>query len=166
MSDKTVQVRPVQPADEPALTALVASTLGECLGTVLPEHELDACVREYLAHGDDRTWYVADADGELAGYAVAACGTSQCGPVERLYVRHAHTPADVDQDEREIAQALVTALCQSKGDREVAITTATDGGDTALELYDRWGFVDVDALRRCLSMPSGHGRLMGIMQSF
>ena len=161
-----LQVRPVQPADEPALNALVASTLGECLGTVLPDHELDACVREYQANGHGRTYYVADADGELAGYAVVAQESSSCGTVERLYVRHTSHTNHTDTEERAVAQALVSALCQTNGDREVALSMTSDQGDTALELYDRWGFVDVPALRRCLSMPSGPGRLMGMASAF
>lgn len=164
MSDKTLQVRPAQPADAVALQALVASTLGECLGTVLPDDELNACVREYQTDDAGCTCYVADADGELAGYAVAAKEPSSCGPVERLYVRHSnHNHADAD--ERAVAQALVSALCQD-AERELPLPTAREDGRTVLELYDRWGFVDVPALRRCLSMPSGHGRLMGLDTAF
>jgi hypothetical protein len=126
---------------------------------VLPDDELNDCVREYQANGTTGcTCYVADADGELAGYAVAAKEPSSCGPVERLYVRHGN---HADADERAVAQALVSALCHDV-ERELPLPTVRDDGRTVLELYDRWGFVDVPALRRCLSMPSGHGRLMGI----
>jgi hypothetical protein len=157
MSERTLQVRAVQPADESALNELFASTLGECLGTVLSKEELTACARDYQAHLNGRTCYVADADGELEGYAVVSQESSSCGPVERLYVRH----HGAESEERAVAEALVSALAQ-RGDTEVALPISRDGVTTALELYDRWGFVDVQALRRCLSMPSGHGRLMAL----
>jgi hypothetical protein len=133
---------------------------------VLPEEELSACARDYRARHDGHTCYVADADGELAGYAVVTEGVSSCGPVERLYVRRAGL---ADGEEREVAEALVSAVCGrtelGRGEKEVAIPVGTDAGATTLELYDRWGFVDVQALRRCLSMPSGHGRLLGSIMS-
>jgi len=155
MSERTLRVRAVQPADEAALRQLFASTLGECLGEVLPADELSACALDYQTSVREQTCYVADADGELAGYAIVNAGKSPNGPLERLYVRH----NGAEQDERAVAEALVSAL-STRGDKEVSVPLSRDGVTTALEMYDRWGFVDVPALRRCLSMPSGHGRLM------
>jgi len=149
--DTPLHIRTVRLADMPALSELVQATASESLGEMLPADELNACLSEYGA-GRDRTYYVADADGELAGYAVAGCGTSSCGPVERLYVRRAFTDT---QSDREVAEALVSAVCS---DLKAPIADSAEGPEAALALYDRWGFVDVEALLRCLTLPYGQGR--------
>jgi hypothetical protein len=154
MSESTLRVRAAQPADIMALNELVTVTLGESLGTVLPDEELSACAREYRAHPVDETCYVADMGSGLAGYAVLATQGLSCGPVRRLYVRHDLAP---DQ-EREVVTALVTALCN---DREQPIPVIKER-QNAIALYDRWGFVDMSAVTRCLSLPWGHGRLTAL----
>jgi len=156
MFASTLRVRPALPTDGPALERLVESTLGECLGMVLPADEIHACAAAYTSRRGAQRWFVAEEEGELTGYAVASPDglRSPCGPVARLYVHH----TDVDTAaERDVAEALVVAC---GAEREVQVPVAKDGRNTALELYDRWGFVDVEALQRCLSVPSGQGRLI------
>jgi hypothetical protein len=154
MSESTLSVRAALPADLVALQELVTSTLGESLGTVLPNEELSAFAREYRDGSAATTCYVAEAGGALAGYAVMAREGTTWGPVERLYVRRG---AEGDT-ERDVAAALVSAVCD-ESERPIPVT---NDRQTAMALYDRWGFVDMGAVRRCLSLPSGHGRLLAV----
>lgn len=158
MTGRTLRVRMVQPTDEDALNELFSATLNESLGEEFSKAEIEECANDYWTHHDGQICYVADADGELTGYAIVSEEPASSGPIERLYVRRAGL---AEGEEREVAEALVSALCQRGVEKEVAIPVTVDAGATALEMYDRLGFVDVQVLRWWLSMPSGHGRFVG-----
>jgi hypothetical protein len=145
----SVYVREVSASDEPSFHELVDRTLGECFGMVLSEYELTGCARTYHVRDGRHKYYVAEADGVLAGYAVVKADpddTPPLGRIERLYVRHA-------QDDREYERAVAEALLSE-------IHADTSSADVTLALYDRWGFVDVHAIGLCLNSASGDGRWM------
>jgi hypothetical protein len=56
-----------------------------------------------------------------------------------------------------VAAMLIDTLC-GVGTGADSVTVADRS--TALALYERWGFVDINAFDLCLSLPSGHGRFM------
>lgn len=160
MRSAPILIRELQPADRAALQALVQFTLEDRFAGLLPMDELGICVRDYQRFDASQTCYVADVGGTLVGYAIARpalSGEERRGamPIERLYLRHdaAGTSETLTSDlapdwsiDRPIASALVNAL-SGAADRD------------ALAMYDRWGFVDTQVFLRCLSLPSGQGRL-------
>jgi hypothetical protein len=157
-----LEVRELQPDDKMPFDELVTITLAESLGDMVPRMDLEVWASQYWAQNVTGECYVAHVGGVLAGYAVASRNslkrTSICGGLERLYVRRADASANTFSNalpDRQVAAALVGMFA---ADKPSPLPVTAEQGNTALELYDRWGFVDIDALRLCLSSPSGHGR--------
>jgi hypothetical protein len=100
-------------------------------------------------------YFIAESGGELLGYAMAEDVGANAGhpaTVERLYIRH---DTDTPNRGRAVALALVSAV-----HAKTRAAPAADR-DATLSLFERWGFVDMRALRMCLTSSSSDGRLLG-----
>jgi hypothetical protein len=82
----------------------------------------------------------------------AGAGAEHPATIERLYIRH-HAN-DLTRD-RAVALALVSAV------HDKARPSPMTERDATLSLFERWGFVDMRALRMCLTSSSSDGRLLG-----
>jgi hypothetical protein len=138
-------VREATVEDGPALNQFVRSSFDERLGQHLSADETDAFMVNYLSgrHGSRRC-FVALADGALVGYAVGSPSLTARPVLDRLYVRNAG-------NSREVAVALLAVVR--------AASAQPNWGTDPLEIYDRWGFVDLPGLRSCLTRAGGRGPL-------
>ena len=135
-------VREATANDAAALAELVRTTFNERLGQHLSRAELGTFLADCLNGSQHGRCFVACIDGALVGYAVASARKTRGSIVDRLYVQKGG-------DSRAIAMALLLAV-QDSGEQQKA---AAD----PLEIYDRWGFVDLPAVRSCLASPWGLG---------
>ena len=138
-------VREAAPEDAAALEQFVRTSFDERLGQHLSPAESDAFMVNYLnGRHAGRRCFIALANGALVGYAVAAPSADARPSLDRLYVRNA-------ENSRAVAVALLAV---------VKAASAQPGWATdPLEIYDRWGFVDLPGLRSCLTRLGGRGPL-------
>jgi hypothetical protein len=149
--EREVRVREAGVADVNVLDQLVEATLDEHLADVLPPPELEAYKASNAALRPNEKCYLAETSEGIAGYAVvAANGDATRGTLKRLYVSGGATSGTIG---REVAVALVTAAGSDRPS-----TGGSRSSEQTLTVYDRWGFVDIDAVRLCLSSPMGRRR--------
>jgi len=164
MSVSTIHVRQADTVDAASFADLVSTTLNECFEAVVSGDELARWAHTYKDRSPGHTCYVAESDGRLMGYAVAdhgGVGHRHPVVIERMYIRHeAGQRADSLQH---VATALVDAII---ADSEPLTHEAPDGVEMALNVLGRWGFVDMQAMRHCLTSSSSDGRLLsdGVME--
>jgi hypothetical protein len=146
-------VREATADDRPALDQFARTTFDERLGQHLSPAEMGAFSGHYLSGSQDGRCFVALADGALVGYAVAASSNNRGSGLDRLYVRDS-------ENSRAVAVALLAVV--------KAASQQPNWGTEPLEIYDRWGFVDIPALRSCLASPWGSGTvpIPGIAAAF
>lgn len=166
MSVSIIHVRQADTVDAASFADLVSATLNECFEAVVPGDELARWAHTYKDRSPEHTYYVAEADGRLMGYAVADYGgVGHRHPViiERMYIRH--EAGQRTESLQHVATALVDAIIADSepltGQRE-----APQGVEMALNVLGRWGFVDMRAMRHCLTSSSSNGRLLsdGVME--
>ena len=143
-------IRRAEPADAAALSRLGRRTFSETFGHLYPPADLAAFLAEAhsqafyaaaLADPGQAAW-IAEADGEAAGYALAgACAlphpdvTPGCGELKRLYVLGTHQGQNLGA--RLIEPAL--AWLDAKGATPVWLSVwAHNAG--AQRFYARYGF--------------------------
>jgi hypothetical protein len=161
MTRADLHIRQAESRDRKTLDELIVSTLRDSLGNTLPDDELELCIITYQHQASSNPCYIAEIDGTLMGYAVVRSqGDTSSHPlkaIERLYVRRDILP---HATQRLVVSSLLVALWEpSRGNNATPANAAVDAA-TALALYDRWHFVDPSIIRRCLSLPSGEGRIL------
>ncbi len=85
------QLRPIQPADNPAIAAIIRQVLTEfkanCAGFAWADPELDALAAAY--QGEDRAYYVAIANDTViggAGFAPFPCQQPHLCELQKMYL--------------------------------------------------------------------------------
>lgn len=135
------RVREAVPADVPALVALMAEFYAEA-GFPLPAGPATRAFAALLAAPQLGGVWLAEVDGEPAGYAVLTLGFSMeygglRGFVDDLYVR----PAARGRGLAAAALGAVRDACERRGVRALHVEAGPDN-DVARRLYARSGFAD------------------------
>lgn len=159
MSQSVIQVRRAETVDAKSFADLVSATLTERFDAVFAGDELAQLAHTYQDRLPGHAYYVAESDGRLMGYAMTdrgGAGHRHPVVIERLYIRH-----DADGQPAEYTKGVATALVDAIiADSEATLEPeASEGIEQALTVLGRWGFVDMYALRVCLTSPSSNGRL-------
>lgn len=143
-------IRRAGAADAEAVAAIGAETFVETFGHLYPASDREAYLveayslertRADLADLAKATWLV-EADGEVAGYALAGpCGlphgdvTADCGELKRIYLRKSHQGGGLGA--RLFAETM--AWLQSAGPRDVWLGVWSENHG-AQRFYARHGF--------------------------
>jgi putative acetyltransferase len=139
------RIREIEPRDDPRVAALVRDTLAEfdCTGPgfALHDAEVDAMAAAYA--GEDRAFYVVELEGEVhgcGGFGPLAGAGPEVAEVRKMYF-------DPALRGRGAGRALLTRILDGMrraGYRRAYLET-TSKMESARRLYERLGFVEIDA---------------------
>lgn len=145
MNESGVVIRPILPADDPAVAAIVREVLGEFggggAGFSSEDAEVDAMSAAYSRPG--AVYFVVEVDGELAGGGgigpLAGAPADVC-ELRKMYLRPAVRGRGVGlrllESCTEAARAMEYRICYLE-------TLANM--DRARDLYERFGFLPLEA---------------------
>lgn len=148
-----VTVRPMQPNDLPAATAIWNQVVED--GIAFPQVEtLDLPAAEAFFGQQDLT-AVADLDGKVVGlYILHPNNVGRCG-----HICNASYAVDRRMRGQGIGKALVSdCLCQGKklGYRVLQFNAVVATNTTARKLYEKLGFQQLGTIPGGFLMPDGH----------
>ncbi len=133
------QIRPFQPADQPAVRRLILDGLGEHFGVVdeTRNPDVDDIAAHYTARG--HVFLVAVHGEEIIGSAALICADAQVGQLVRVSVAR-------DWRRRGLARSLVQHLIAAARDRGLKRLwmETNDDWEAAIRLYASCGFVEYD----------------------
>jgi ribosomal protein S18 acetylase RimI-like enzyme len=137
-SPASVSIRPATDADLPALRELYAEFYAEVPPPDYVDEPLDKELGELPPYVREHIAFVAEADGEAVGFALARLKSAKHGHLSDLYVRPNARRHGVG---RALTHEVVTRLAE-RGADVVELEVLTSNAD-ARHVYERWGFAPV-----------------------
>jgi putative acetyltransferase len=152
----TVSISPVQPADVPAVVALVRTVLAEfdlSFGEgAATDDQLASLPGSYVEHGG-AFWVAVDADAKLLGTAGVFPLDPGVFELRKMYLDPAARGRGVGQ--RLLDESLAWARAQ--GGRRMVLDT-TDKMTSAIRFYEANGFIRDDSQKRAARCSRGYAK--------
>ncbi len=144
-----LRIRPCEPADLPAVTAIYAHWVLYGTGTFeeTPPPVAELTARRQRAHDEGLPFLVADLDGAVVGYAYALVYRGRSAyrftVEDSIYVHPAHLRTGAG---RALLQALIEA-CERAGCRQMIAVIGDRANEPSIRLHERFGFEAAGVLR-------------------
>lgn len=156
-------IRDAREADIPAITALYAEEVRERVATyeydVPDETEMAQRLRAVQAAG--YPYFVAERDGQFAGYAYASGYRSRIGyrwtVEDTVYIAPGHQGQGIG---KALLQRLIDA-CEAKGFRQMVAVIGEPANGASVALHEKLGFHTVGVFR---GLGRKHGRWLDTVQ--
>jgi ribosomal protein S18 acetylase RimI-like enzyme len=141
-----IELRPLRPADEPALARLHERAYEDHFDRYLsiesldPRHDADRQLRDYFAGRYGEVLSPGSSVATVPGRVVAAVITTQYRPPDRALIIDVMT--DPERQGTGIGRAVLSDAVRALRDRgeSTIVLNVTEGNDPAIRLYSRLGF--------------------------